>query len=475
MKRIDSSAGIGKDVKEHDFRHLRENSPQGIFIVQDYKMVYVNENFAAIMGYSIEEILSFTSEQALNLVHPDEREFIWNNYQSRLSGKDTPPHYFFRGIHKDTRILFLDVYVAKVEYKGKPAVQGYLIDITEQVKAREFLEQRNKFIETILNNLPIGIVVSEIDSGTATFINEEIEEILGWKKYQITGFESLLEKFSDDSGKKIRFQAKLKSDLNTKKPKNLFWEFLEATTKSGDKKYLSIKCIPLYDQNLLITTLQDITDRILADNQIQSSLKEKEILLREIHHRVKNNLQTISSLLDLQAESISDPKSIEAFRSSQNRIRSMALIHERLYKSENLSKIKACEYIKNLTDYLESTFIAQSGNIEMKTEVDDIYLSLDVAIPCGLIVNELVSNAMKHAFQGRKAGKVFVNLNRIENRHLRLVVKDNGIGISKNSKDENSSLGLQLVELLVKQINGKMILNTSAGTKFEITFPLQQL
>jgi two-component sensor histidine kinase len=153
----------------------------------------------------------------------------------------------------------------------------------------------------------------------------------------------------------------------------------------------------------------------------------------------------------------------------------MALIHERLYKSENLSRIKACEYIKNLTEYLESTFIAQSGNIEMKTEVDDVYLSLDVAIPCGLIINELVSNSMKHAFKDRKKGKLFVQLKFFEGKNLRLVVKDNGVGIPKLSNNENSSLGLQLVDLLVKQINGKINIDNSEGTKFEITFPLQHL
>jgi len=460
---------------EQKYRHLVETSLQGIVILQDFKIVYANPAFANITGYSIEELLSFTPQNTMNLVHPDEQSVVWNNYKQRLAGIDIPPHYIFKGVSKDKSIKYLDLYVSKIEYDGKMAVQGLILDMTEQVTARKVLEQRNKFIETILNNIPLGIVVSEIDSGKSTFVNREFEEILGWAGDEILTIDSLLKKFPNYSGKKTHLSDKIKTDIKEKKPEDLFWENIEVNSKSGERKYLSVKYIPLYDQNLLITTLQDMTDRITADMHLQSSLIEKEILLREIHHRVKNNLQTISSLLDLQAESISDPKSLEAFRSSQSRIRSMALIHERLYKSENLSRIKACEYIKNLTEYLESTFIAQSGSIELKTEVEDIYLSLDVAIPCGLIINELVSNAMKSAFSGRKNGKLFVQLRIYNTKYLKLIVKDNGIGISVKTENESSSLGLQLVGLLVKQINGNLTLDNSNGTTFEITFPLQHL
>lgn len=460
---------------EQKYRHLVETSLQGIVILQDFKIVYANPAFANITGYSIEELLSFTPQNTMNLVHPDEQSVVWNNYKQRLAGIDIPPHYIFKGVSKDKSIKYLDLYVSKIEYDGKMAVQGLILDMTEQVTARKVLEQRNKFIETILNNIPLGIVVSEIDSGKSTFVNSEFEEILGWAGDEIITIDSLLKKFPNNSGKKTHLSDKIKADIMEKKPEDLFWENIEVNSKSGERKYLSVKYIPLYDQNLLITTLQDMTDRITADMHLQSSLIEKEILLREIHHRVKNNLQTISSLLDLQAESISDPKSLEAFRSSQSRIRSMALIHERLYKSENLSRIKACEYIKNLTEYLESTFIAQSGSIELKTEVEDIYLSLDVAIPCGLIINELVSNAMKYAFSGRKNGKLFVQFRIYNTKYLKLIVKDNGIGISVKTENESSSLGLQLVGLLVKQINGNLTLDNSNGTTFEITFPLQHL
>jgi len=475
IKNINEFSDNELKKSEQKYRHLVETSLQGIVIMQDFKIVYTNPAFANITGYTVEELLSFTSQEIINLVHPDQQSIVWNNYKQRIAGFDIPPHYTFKGVSKDKSIKYLDIYVTKIDYDGKLALQGLILDITEQVKTRQSLEKRNKFIETILNNLPLGIVVSEVDSGKSTFVSREFEEMLGWAGDEIFSIENLFKKFSSNSGNKNQLSDKIKTDIKDKKPEDLFWENIEVNSKSGERKYLSVKYIPLYDQNLLITTLQDMTDRITADMHLQSSLKEKEILLREIHHRVKNNLQTISSLLDLQAESINDPKSLEAFRSSQNRIRSMALIHERLYKSENLSRIKACEYIKNLTEYLESTFIEQSGSVEIKTEVEDIYLSLDVAIPCGLIINELVSNAMKYAFPGRKDGKLFVQLGTYNKKYLKLTVKDNGIGMSVKAGNKNSSLGLQLVDLLVKQISGSLKLDNSNGTTFEITFPLQHL
>ena len=457
---------------EHKYRQLIEKSLQAIIIIQDSKIVYTNKSFSRISGYSIEELLSFTPNETVNLVHPDDQKMIWGNLRKRMDGLDIPPHYQFKGISKDGNTKILDLYASDTEFEGKPAIQGFILDITDQVEAQNRINKRTKFIETILNNLPLGIAVNEINSGKSTFINKEFQEISGWTKKEIPNLRKLFKKALNNPGQGKNISNKIRSDIKEKKPENLFWDSIELESKTGDKKYLSAKTIPLYDQNLIILTVQDITERITADKQIQHSLKEKEILLREIHHRVKNNLQTISSLLDLQAESIKDSAALEAFRSSQSRIRSMALIHERLYKSENLSRIKAQEYIKNLTDYLEATYDSQAGNIKLKTNVQNILLNLDTAIPCGLIINELVSNSMKYAFPGEQAGTIEVSLLVSSADSISLSVKDDGIGIPADITVENSpSLGLQLVYLLAKQINGTLITERKNGTKVELIFP----
>ncbi len=457
---------------EHKYRQLIEKSLQAIIIIQDSKIVYTNKSFSRISGYSIEELLSFTPNETVNLVHPDDQKMIWGNLRKRMDGLDIPPHYQFRGISKDGITKILDLYASDTEFKGKPAIQGFILDITDRVEAQNRINKRTKFIETILNNLPLGIAVNEINSGKSTFINKEFQEISGWTKKEIPNLRKLFKKALNNPGQGKNISNKIRSDIKEKKPENLFWDSIELESKTGDKKYLSAKTIPLYDQNLIILTVQDITERITADKQIQHSLKEKEILLREVHHRVKNNLQTISSLLDLQAESIKDSAALEAFRSSQSRIRSMALIHERLYKSENLSRIKAQEYINNLIDYLEATYDSQAGNIKLKTNVQNILLNLDTAIPCGLIINELVSNSMKYAFPGEQAGTIEVSLLVSSADSISLSVKDDGIGIPADLTIENSpSLGLQLVYLLAKQINGTLITERENGTRVELVFP----
>jgi len=461
---------------EHKYRQLIENSLQAIIIIQDFKVVYANKSFSRITGYTINELLSFTPKETMNIVHPDDQELVWGNLKKRLVGLDIPPHYQFKGISKDGRTKILDIFASKTEFEGKPAIQGFLIDITDQVEAQENIKKRTKFIETILNNLPLGIAVNEINSGKSTFINKEFQEISGWTKEKIPNMRKFFKKALNNPKHGKSISNKIKSDIKDKKPENLFWDSIELELKTGDKKYLSTKTIPLYDQDLIILTVQDITERITADKQIQSSLKEKEILLREIHHRVKNNLQTISSLLDLQAESIKDPMALEAFRSSQSRIRSMALIHERLYKSKDLSRIKAQEYLINLIDYLEATYDSQADNIKLKTNVQNIMLNVDTAIPCGLIINELVSNSMKYAFPGKQAGTIEVSLLVSSNNIISLCVKDDGIGIPADITIENSaSLGLQLVHLLAKQIYGTLKTERKNGTRVEIMFPKSTL
>jgi len=474
LRNITKGEGVDEELRkpEQKYTQLTENSLQAVVIIQDFKIVYTNQSFSRITGYTIDELLSFTPNETMNIVHPDDQEMVWENLRKRLVGRDIPPHYRFKGVSKDGSIKILDLYASKTEFEGKPAIQGLILDITDQVEAQENLEKRTKFIETILNNLPLGIAVNEIDSGESTFINKEFHEISGWTKEKIPNLRKFFKETLNNPEQGKNISHRIKSDIKGKKPENFFWDSIELESKTGDKKFLSAKTIPLYDQDLIILTVQDITERITADKQIQNSLKEKEILLREIHHRVKNNLQTISSLLDLQAESIKDSAALEAFRSSQSRIRSMALIHERLYKSEDLSRIKAQEYLKNLTDYLEATYDSQAENIKLKTNVQNILLNLDSAIPCGLIINELVSNSMKYAFPGEQSGTIEVSLLVSSNDSISLSVKDDGMGIPADVIIENSpSLGLQLVQLLAKQINGTLKTERENGTRVEIIFP----
>ena len=216
---------------------------------------------------------------------------------------------------------------------------------------------------------------------------------------------------------------------------------------------------------------QELSERMWAEEQVKASLKEKEVLLQEIHHRVKNNLQIISSLFSLQSDNIEDQQVIEMLRDSQNRVRSMALVHEKLYRSESLSRIDFGQYIQSLAEHLFRSYGANMQGITLGTETDCVSLGIDLAVPCGLLLNELISNSLKHAFTGEQTGRIYIELFQDSDRKVNLTVGDDGMGFPADLDFRDTrTLGLQLVITLVQQLKGAIELDNSRGTVFKITF-----
>jgi len=207
------------------------------------------------------------------------------------------------------------------------------------------------------------------------------------------------------------------------------------------------------------------------EERIKASLKEKELLLKEVHHRVKNNMQVISSLINLQSRTISDPVFLGIFKESQNRIKSMALIHEKLYQSDDLSMIDFNDYVLSLAGSLVRSYSVSPNQIKLKIEINNIQLNIDTAIPCSLIINELISNSLKYAFINKKTGEIKILMNYSSKEWIELSISDNGIGFPPGIDFKNTeSLGLQLVNTLVEQLHGEVEMNTSNGTKYNIRF-----
>ena len=226
------------------------------------------------------------------------------------------------------------------------------------------------------------------------------------------------------------------------------------------------------DSNLLLRAIRYAIERKRSEDQIIKTLKEKEVLLKEIHHRVKNNLQVISSLLRLQSQKIKDEQALEMFKESQNRVRTMALIHEKLYRSEDLTNIDFKGYVSDLLGGLFQSYAIGAHKIALKKDIEDITIGVETAISCGLIINELVSNSLKHAFPYDRKGEIHIKLHSSDDNKFELMVSDNGIGIPKNMDIRNTdSLGLHLVNILAEdQLKGEIDIDRTEGTKFLIKF-----
>jgi PAS domain S-box-containing protein len=216
---------------------------------------------------------------------------------------------------------------------------------------------------------------------------------------------------------------------------------------------------------------RDISERKRAEQSIRASLREKEVLLREVHHRVKNNLQMVSSLLNIQGKSVHDRAALDMFKECQNRVRSIAVIHQKLYQSKDLARIDLADYVRNLASSLFHTYGVTSGRVALQIDIADITLGIDTAIPCGLIINELVTNALKYAFPDGTKGAIGVEVRTLEPETYCLIVRDSGGSFPEDLDIQTaSSAGLQIVTALIKQLDGNLELRTAGETAFHITF-----
>ena len=348
-----------------------------------------------------------------------------------------------------------------------------LRDITERKQAEALIQESEEKFRTIFEHAN-DVVVYVDSSGKVVNVNEKVEDIFGYNRDEIMG-----KNFSEidifDPKDIERVIGLYKDVVVDGKPMPAPLMGLELKHKNGNKIFVEVNT-RLIEKNGkiegVLSIVRDVTERKQAEEEVKASLEEKEVLLREIHHRVKNNLQVISSLLSLQSEYIKDDQYAKMLKESQNRIRSMALIHEKLYQSETFTNIDFSGYVETLVYGLARSY-GVSGNIAIKIEAEDAFLDIDTAIPCGLIINELVSNSLKHAFPDRK-GEITVALRSLDGS-IELRVSDTGAGIPEDIDFRNTeTLGLRLVTILAEdQLGGDIALRRTTGTEFRITFKEQ--
>jgi PAS domain S-box-containing protein len=324
----------------------------------------------------------------------------------------------------------------------------------------------------IVEAAPNAMVMINRD-GRIEMVNAQVEKAFGYQRNEMLGrsIEMLLaERFrGDHPGLHAAF-------FTSPRPGPMgVGRDLFARRKDGSEFQVEIGLNPIEtdDGLMVLSAIVDISHRIEEAERIQAALKEKDVLLGEIHHRVKNNLQIIYSLLHLQSAHITDPAARDLLRDSQNRVRSMALIHQTLYGSRDFAAVDFARFVDTLLPVLTEAYGVDPGRIAIRVNVDPVRLPIKAAVPCGLVVNELIANAFKHAFPANGGGEIRVALTRQLGEEALLSVSDNGVGLPDHVDLESSTtLGLQLVGLLANQLNGALTTHRSQPTRFSLRFPI---
>ncbi len=429
-----------------------------------------SSNFKKLYGLTLETV-SASYEKFLSCVHPEDRDRV---HQASVHSLETGEEgdIEFRIVLPNGSIRWMQSkYQVFYDEIGKPIRKtGIDLDISDRKQAEEQLRDNEAQLRLALDAARMGFWDWNMQTGIVTW-SSNFKELFGLAPHTNEGpSETFLATVHPDDRDRLYEKSLSSVDQNMANDN----EF-RVVLPDGTIRWMQSKFQVFYDETAqpvrMIGIDLDITERKLAETKLKGSLREKEVLLQEIHHRVKNNLQVIYSLLDLQSQHIDDQATLDIFLESQNRVRSMALVHEKLYQSEDFATLNFSEYIRNLIDYLFQVYQVNTNCITLEIEVEEVTLNIDTAIPCGLIINELVSNALKYAFPKITMGTIKVALYSNLNNQLTLIVRDDGIGFPANLDFQNvKSLGLQLVNVLTNQIDGILELDRSLGTEFKISF-----
>jgi len=454
---------------EQRFRLAIDHFPD-TFVIYDAnrRFQFVNAHGVRIGGLPESALLGHTDEE----IHPPEITDAYLPYLLRaVETRTSQTAESTITLPTIGKITFVVTYVPLLDERGEiDQILGITHNITEQKLVQEKLKVQHEFLHTILDTNPNLIFVKDRE-GKYVLGNQALADFLGINLENLIGFTDA-ELHPNQTDFK-RFIAQDQEVFTTLQEKFIPEEPYHTWT--GEVHWFQTIKEPIFSSDgqveQVLGVATNITQRKMAEIKIQESLREKEVLLQEIHHRVKNNLQVISSLLDLQSQHIEEQAMLELFKHCCNRIKAMALVHETLYKFKDFAKINFTEYIENLSSYLFSAYGVNVENINLELDIDDVTLNVDTAIPCGLIINELVSNALKYAFPNKAEGKIYIALHFDEDKIYTLTIRDNGIGLPPNWQVSSvNSLGLKLVDILAQQLEGTLQVNSRSGTEFSLIF-----
>ncbi|MDC0313587.1 PAS domain S-box protein [Flavobacteriales bacterium] len=479
--------GVSRDIKEvkkieneivnseKKYRELFENFSDAVIIV-DENNITIDINEAGKTLFEVAEnvaynFYSFVSNKDKRIVSEKAKELrkkgMVRNFEIEIIAA--------KGTRKNIEISSSAFYEDGI-FKGSRDV---IRDISEKKKREALLIKQSSTIQSIFENTSNVLIwtldskfnVSSLNSEFSRMFNDRIGDSIqvgdnffskisnnlkSYKPHLIKEMEGLYTKAQEG------ISQNFESIIYDSDGKQLIYATFLSPIKIKGKKKFDLACLAV-----------DLTHKKQTEVKLRKLLSEKEVLLKEVHHRVKNNLQVISSILNLQSSYVKDQMTLDILRESQNRIKTMSFIHESLYRSDDLSFVNFSSYINSLSSNLVQTYIIKHANINLELDLGDVNLNLDQAIPCGLIINELVTNSIKYAFPLNRKGKIRIELTKKGNK-IYLKVEDNGIGLPDNLDVENTdTLGLQLVYILVSQLDGDIKVINKKGTKFLFNFTIQ--
>ncbi len=459
-----SSEESNKD-SESWFRYAIEATSDGLYDMDVITgTARCNSRYYNMLGYELYELPPST-ETWLSQMHPEDKDFAYSKLNNQILKKCEYLEQEYRLKHKDGSWVWILDRSKIVEYDkaGKPLrIIGTHVDITERKQLENMLKVSEENYRTFINSTDDMAFIKD-ENFEYIMINLSYQKYFGKSEHEILG--------------KTDFEIMTESGaincLNSDK-QALFRKGIFITIESIDDFFYETKKFPvmLHNGNIGVGGfIRDITKAKFAEEKIKKLLAEKELILREVHHRLKNNMNTLKGLLTLQAMSLKDPLAISALQDTLSRIDSMVVLYDKLYCSDNFKDISLLVYLPSLIDEIISNF-PNSKSVKIEKKIDDFIVGLEILQPLGIIINELLTNIMKYAFNGRNDGLISVAAT-LEDKKVSIVISDNGNGIPESVNFENSEgFGMKLISILTEQIRGNIRIERNNGTKFILNFDL---
>jgi PAS domain S-box-containing protein len=456
---------INRKLRQSEERHraIVQTAMDGFWLVDvEGRLLEVNETYCRMSGYGVEELLTMRIPD-LESIEADE-DTAGHIQKVMAQGED---RFESRHRRKDGRIFDVEV---SVQYRPV-AEGGRLVVFLREITERKQREQAYMRLVAMLDATPGFVGYADARDSHILYINPSGRKMVGVPEQEDVTRLTIADVHPEWANRLFREEI-----LPTAIREGMWTGECAFLNRDGREISVMMALLshksPSGEVERFSTISMDITERKRADDQRRRSLEEKEVLLREVHHRVKNNLNIISSLLNLQSSVIHTPEqAMAAFQNSRDRIMAMALVHEELYRSQDYARVDMGEYLEKLTRQILQAHNSR-GDIRVSAEAAGIVLSVSTSIPCGLILNELITNAFKHAFPKGGPGEIRIRFRAADDGYLELSVADNGVGLSeKHEGQSRGSLGLTLVRLLAKQLDGSMEISSDNGTYCRIRFP----